>query len=67
MERTFSASMHQLASKLDLAIAGLDKLVSGVTSFIPGFGWIANLALDYLVMSDVKNFIYEVKMRLMAL
>ncbi len=67
MERQFSASMHSLASKLDLAISGLDKLVSGVTSFIPGFGWIASLALDYLVMGDIKNFIYEIKMRLMAL
>jgi hypothetical protein len=67
MEKAFSASMHSLAGKLDLAISGLDKLVSGVTSFIPGFGWIANMALDFLVMSDVKDFIYEIKMRLMAL
>src|SRR5690606_20584798 len=67
MERQFSTSMHMLASKLDLAITGLDRLVSGVTSFIPGFGWIASLALDFLVMSDIKNFIYEIKMRLMAL
>lgn len=67
MERTFSASMQQLAGKLDLAIVGLERIVSGATSFIPGFGWLANLALDYFVMGDIKNFIYEVKMRLMAL
>lgn len=67
MERTFSASMHQLASKLDLVVMGIEKLVSGVTSFIPGFGWIADLALDYFVMGDIKNFIAEIKMRLMAL
>ena len=67
MEKAFSTTMPLLAGKLDLAISGLDKLVSGATSFIPGFGWIANMALDFLVMSDVKDFIYEIKMRLMAL
>jgi len=67
MERQFSASMHSLAGKLDLAVIGLERLVSGATSFIPGFGFIAGLALDYLVMNDIKAFIAEIKMRLLTL
>ena len=67
MEAKFSNAMHMLAGKLDLAIIGLDKIVSGVTSFIPGFGWLANMALDYFVMGDVKALINELKLRLLAL
>lgn len=67
MERQFSASMHLLAGKLDLLVVALDKIISGATNFIPGFGWIANLFLDYFVMGDVKTFIAEIKMRLLAL
>jgi hypothetical protein len=67
MEGQFRNAMHMLAGKLDLAMTGIDRLVSGATSFIPGFGWVANLALDYFVMSDVKNLVAELKARLLAL
>ena len=67
LEAQFSAKMHSLASKLDIATTALDKLVSGVTSFIPGFGFIADMLLDYFVMDDVKAFLMEIKMKLMSL
>ncbi|HMN69832.1 MAG TPA: hypothetical protein PKC28_14910 [Bdellovibrionales bacterium] len=67
MEGQFRNGMHLLAGKLDLAIVGLDKLVQGVTSFIPGWGFVVNMALDYLVMSDVKQLIGELKARLLAI
>lgn len=66
LEVKFSVSMHLLASKMDLATKGLDLLVKGVTSFIPGFGAIVGLAIDFLVMDDVKMLILELKMKLMA-
>lgn len=66
MELTFTTAVHSLASKLDLASAALDKLVSGVTSFIPGFGWVVDFALDYLVMNDVRELIAELKAKLLA-
>lgn len=67
MEAQFSASMHTLAGKLDLVTVALQKLISGVTSFIPGFGWVVDLAIDFLLMGDVKAFIAEVKAQLLAL
>ena len=67
LEKQFLASIKGLASKLDLAITGLDKLVSGITSFIPGFGWVVNYLLDWLVIDDVKTLILELKYKLMNL
>jgi hypothetical protein len=67
MEATFRTSMFQLAGKLDMAVAALEKLISGVTNFLPGWGWVVNLGLDYLVMSDIRDFVAEVKMKLMTL
>ncbi|MGE4131180.1 MAG: hypothetical protein AB7F86_06045 [Bdellovibrionales bacterium] len=67
LEAQFSASMHALASKLDLAIAGLDGVISGLVTFIPGWGSLVGLALDFLVMGDVKAVILELKAKLMAL
>lgn len=67
LEAQFSNSMHTLASKLDLAIAGLDSIISGVTTFIPGWGSLIGMALDMLIMGDVKGFILELKAKLMAL
>ncbi len=67
METQFRVGMQSLAGKLDLAVAALDKVISGLTSFIPGWGWVANFAIDYLVMGDIKNFIAEIKMRLLTL
>lgn len=67
LEAQFSAQMHSLASKLDLAINGLDKIISGVTSWIPGWGSIVGLALDFFVMSDVKALILEIKHKLMSI
>ncbi len=67
LEAQFSSSMHSLASKLDLAIAGLDGIIQGVITFIPGWGSLVGLALDFLVMSDVKALILELKMKLMSL
>jgi hypothetical protein len=67
MEVTFRTSMIALAGKLDLAVSGLEKIISGATSFIPGFGWLADLVLDFAVMSDVRDFVMEIKMKLLAL
>jgi hypothetical protein len=67
MEAMFSTQMHALASKLDLATAGLDAIIKGVTTFIPGWGSIIGLALDFLIMGDVKALILELKAKLMAL
>lgn len=67
MEQQFLSQIKSLASKLDLAITGLDKLVGGITNFIPGFGWVAKYLLDWLVIDDVKMLIMELKYRLMNL
>ncbi len=67
LEAQFRDKIHMLAGKLSLAITGLDKIVSGVTSFIPGFGWLASWALDMFVMDDVKNLILNLQAKLMAL
>ncbi len=67
LEGKFSDTMHMLASKLDLATEGLDKIITGVTSSIPGWGSIIGLAIDYLVMNDVKALIQDLKARLLAL
>jgi hypothetical protein len=67
LEAKFSESMHQLASKLDLAIAGLDSIITGVTTWLPGWGSLIGMALDMLVMGDIKAFILELKAKLMAL
>lgn len=67
LEAQFSTAMHQLASKLDLAITGLDSIIKGATTFIPGWGSIIGIALDILVMNDVKALILELKAKLMAL
>lgn len=67
MESQFRNGIHLLAGKLDLAMTGLDRLVSGATSFVPGWGWVVGLALDYFVMNDVKTLVTELKARLLAL
>ncbi len=67
IEAQYSTSMHQLASKLDLATAGLDAIIKGVTTFIPGWGSIVGMALDFLIMGDLKTLIAELKTKLMAL
>lgn len=67
MEAQFRVAMQMLAGKLDLAVTALDKVISGLTSFIPGWGWLVNLAVDYVLMTDIKAFIAEIKMRLLAL
>lgn len=67
MEATFRTSMLQLGNKLDLAVDALEKVISGVTSFIPGWGWIVSLGVDYLVMGDIRDFVMEIKLKLMAL
>ena len=67
LEAAFSTQMHSLASKLDLATAGLDAIIKGLTTFIPGWGSIIGLALDFLVMGEVKTLIMELKAKLMAL
>lgn len=65
LEAQFSTSMHMLASKLDLATAALDKLVSAA-SLTSGWGTIAGVFIDLFLMSDVKNLIATVKAKLMA-
>lgn len=67
LEAQFSTQMHSLASKLDLAVAGLDAIIKGATTFIPGFGSIIGLAIDMFVMGDIKALILELKTKLMAL
>jgi hypothetical protein len=67
LEAKFSDSMHMLASKLDLAISGLDGIISGLTTWLPGWGSLIGMALDMLVMNDVKAFILELKAKLLAL
>ncbi len=66
-EGQFRGSIQRLAGKLNLASSGLDKVVRGVTSFIPGFGWLASFALDYFIMDDLKGLIFEFQQKLMAL
>ncbi len=65
MEQKFKDGIHMLASKLTLVIVGLDNIVNKVTAFIPGFGWLASLALDMLVMQDVKDIILAFQQKLM--
>lgn len=67
LEQQFRKSMQVLAGKLNLASLALDKVISGATSFIPGFGGLANLAIDYFVMADVKTMISDFKLKLLAL
>lgn len=67
LEAQFSASMHLLAGKLDLATAALDKLVASATSSIPGIGAIAGIFVDMFLMADVKNLINSVKAKLLAI
>lgn len=67
LEAQYSTSMRSLASKLDLAVAGLDAIIKGVTTFIPGWGSLIGMALDFLVMGDLKTLIMELKTKLMAL
>ncbi len=67
MEATFRTSMMQLAGKLDLAVAALEKVLSGATNFSAGMGWVINLGLDYFVMGDIRDFVSEIKIKLMAI
>ncbi len=67
MEITFRTAMINLAGKLDMALDGLEKIVSGATSFIPGWGWLVNMVLDYVAISDVRDFVLEIKMKLLTL
>lgn len=67
MEQQFTDAMHLLAGKIDLAVAALNNVVSGITSYIPGFGWLAGMAIDYLVMDDVKNLLADFKAKLISI
>lgn len=67
MEAKFRTSMASLAGKLDLVTAAFERILSGVTNFIPGLGWIINLGLDFLVMGEVRDFVAEIKMKLLSL
>jgi hypothetical protein len=67
LEVKFTQSMRMLASKLDLAMTGLDQIMAGAVSSVPGWGAIIGLAIDYLLMDDVRVFIQDLKARLLAL
>lgn len=67
MEAQFRSSLLQLSGKLDLALNALEKVISGVTSFIPGWGWLINLGLDYLVMGDIRDLVAEIKLKLISI
>jgi hypothetical protein len=67
MEQQFRVQLQTLTGKLDEAVAALHKVISGATSFIPGWGFVVDFAIDYFVMSDIENFINEIKMRLLAI
>ncbi len=67
LEARFRTMIHGLAGKLDIATAALDRVLSGATSLIPGWGLIVSLALDYFVMGEVKAFIAQLKTRLLSI
>lgn len=67
MEAQFRVQLAGLGTKLDQAVVALQKIISGATSFIPGWGAVVNFAIDYFVMSDITNFINEIKMKLLAI
>ena len=67
MEARFRASMLTVTKKLDKAVDQLDKLVSGVSSAIPGWGIIIGIGLDYFVMGEIREYIEEVKFELLSL
>ena len=68
LEATFRQQMHQLGSRLDLAVNGLEKLIGFGTSFIPipGVGAIAGILIDVLITSDVRDLVASVRYRLEA-
>ena len=67
MEQQFRIQLAGLSGKLDDAVKALQKIITGVTSFIPGWGYIVNFAVDFFVMTDIQNFINEIKLRLLAI
>lgn len=67
MEQQFRVQLVNLTGKMDQAVDALTKIISRVTNFIPGWGWIVDLVLDFTVMSDVRDFINEIKMKLLTL
>lgn len=67
MEDQFRIQLAGLGAKLDQAVVALQKIISGATSFIPGWGPIVNFAVDFFVMSDITNFINEIKMKLLTI
>lgn len=67
LEAKFSEAMHTLASKLDLAVSGLDGILSGLTTWLPGWGSLIGMVLDMVFMQDIRDFILELKAKLMAL
>jgi hypothetical protein len=67
LEKQYTSAIHKLARKLDLVERSIDKLVSGVTSSIPGFGAILGLALDYLVLDDIYAVIDGFQQKLLDL
>ncbi len=69
LELKFEDTMHSLATKLNLAMTGIDQLVNMATSLIPipGLNWIVGMAIDYLLVNDVKTMIQNFQMKLLAL
>jgi hypothetical protein len=67
MEAAFRTSMQMLATKLGQASTALQSLISGATSFIPGWGAIVNLAINFFVMDDVNNLIATIQAKLLSL
>lgn len=67
MEQQFRVQMVNLTGKLDQAVDALTKIISRITNFIPGWGWVVDLFIDFAVMSDVRDFVNEIKMKLLTL
>lgn len=69
LEMQFKNSMHTLATKLNLALNGLDKLVSMATSLIPipFAGLAAGFVIDLLLVSDIREFIQTFQLKLLSI
>lgn len=67
LDQQFSNAMHSLATKLGTAMTGLDNLINGVTASIPGWGAIVGLAVDWLVMDNVRTLFQDMENKLNSL
>lgn len=69
MDAQFKVSMQRLVMNLNYALNAIDKGVNMATSAIPipFVGFIAGMAIDYLLVDDVKVMIQTFQMKLLSL